>query len=67
MSEKRTTSTKIFRQIDNEKYDSHTNPCTAYVRIAYQLNVTSSIDDHVDCQIHQRNHLNLFFGSYLFN
>ena len=24
------------KQIDNEQYDSHTNPCTVYVRISYQ-------------------------------
>ena len=32
---------KIFGQIDNEQYDSHTDPCTVYVRILYHhVNVT---------------------------
>jgi len=54
---------KRFRQIDNEQHNSHTDPCTGYVRILYQyqLSVTYSFDCHVDCQIHQRNHLNPFF------
>jgi len=57
---------KRFRQIDNEQYNSHTDPCTVCVRILYHhyLNATLSFDYHVDCQIHQRNYLNLFFGSY---
>jgi len=35
-------SQKRFRQIDNERYDSHTDPCTDYVQILYHhhLNVT---------------------------
>ena len=54
---------KRFRQIDNEQHNSHTDPCTGYVRILYhyQLRVTSSFDCRVDCQIHQRNHPNPFF------
>jgi len=58
---------KRFRQIDNEQYDSHTDPWTAYVRILYHhhLNVNQSFDCHVDCQIHQQNHLHLFYSSYL--
>jgi len=39
ISETRTTSNKpkeTIRQIDNEQYDSHTNPCTVYVRMSYQ-------------------------------
>jgi len=33
---------KRFRQIDNEQHNSHTDPCTGYVRILYhyQLSVT---------------------------
>jgi len=39
ISETLTTSNKpkeTIRQIDNEQYDSHTNPCTISVRISYQ-------------------------------
>jgi len=28
---------KRFRQIDNEQHDSHTDPCTGYVRILYHV------------------------------
>jgi len=27
---------ETIRQTDNKHYDSHTNPCTIYVRISYQ-------------------------------
>jgi len=49
-------------QIDSEQYNSRTDPCTVYVRILYHLhlNVTQSFEYHVGCQIHQRNHVNLF-------
>ena len=43
ISETRTISNKskeTIRQIDNVQYDSHTNPCTNYVRVSYQLSVT---------------------------
>ena len=58
-----TLNQKRFRQIDNEQHNFHTDPCSGYVRILYhyQLSVTWFFDCHVDCQIHQRNHLNLFF------
>ena len=39
ISETRTTSNEAketIRQIDNQQYDSHTNPCTGYIRISYQ-------------------------------
>jgi len=64
---------KRFRQIDNEQHYSDTDPCKGYVRILYhhQLKITLSTQCnqlnaksfvcHVDCQIHQRNHLNPFF------
>jgi len=62
-----TLNLKIFTQIDNEQYNSHTDPCTGYVRILYDhhLDVTSSFDYHVHSQIYQRNHVNLFFSSDL--
>jgi len=58
---------KRFRLIDNEQYNSYTDPCTVQVRILYHhhLNVSWNFDYHVDFQIHKRNHLNLFFSSYL--
>jgi len=50
-----------------EQYNFHTDPCTVYVRILYHhhLNATQSFNYHVDCQVHQLNHLNLLFSSYL--
>ena len=57
-----------IQTIDNEQHDSQTDTWTVYVRTLYhhhlRLNVTYSFDYHVDCQI-QRNHLNLYFSSYL--
>jgi len=50
---------KRFRQVDNEQYKSHTDPCTVYVWISYNHhpNVIQSFDYHVDWRIHQRNNL----------